>query len=148
MLDGLDAIDMIVRDDFHERRGSGLGGARTDEEIANHVWGPFRFRPGIDGASSNGRSVATFALPLGEGMKFAMDPQDPPHWSTHATTDSWAKEYEGQPIRLLLRCRKAGFEPWTVPVEVFPEAAPKEILPRQLPAPQLEADAGGGASEG
>lgn len=140
MLDGLDEIDLCVRDDFHERRGSGLGGAQTDEEIANHVWGPFRFRPGIDGASSNGRSVATFSLPLGEGKKFAMDTQNPPHWSTHATTASWAKEYEGQPVRLLLRCRKAGFEPWIVPVEIVPEPLPVPVpaVAAQPPAPQIE----------
>ncbi|MFF0824970.1 hypothetical protein ACFYUR_31740 [Micromonospora haikouensis] len=131
-LDRLDEIQISIRDDYHARGASQVAGGPTAEEVANHVWGPYRFRRGIDGGSENGRTVAPFRLPLGEGSYFAMDRQFPPPWNKSGTETSWRREYEGKPVRLLLRCMREGFGPWTVPVEVFVTSLQEEAT--SLPA--------------
>lgn len=118
MLDHLDDIRLSIRDDYHARGASQIAGGPSAEEVANHVWGPYRFKRDSDGASENGRTVAPFSLPLGEGTKFALDRQIPPLWNTSGTEASWRREYERKPVRLMLKCKREGFEPWSVPIEV------------------------------
>lgn len=130
-LDRLDGIQLSIRDDYHARGASQLAGGPSAEEVANHVWGPYRFKYGIDGGSENGRTVAPFSLPLGEGMNFAMDRQLPPLWNTSGTEASWRRDYAGKPVRLLFRCSREGFEQWTVPVEVLVTPVPKHEIPSQ-----------------
>ncbi|MFC7981338.1 hypothetical protein [Streptomyces sp. NPDC057336] len=47
-LERLDAVEVKIRDDGYTH-GVGLAGEDI-QEIADTVWGPYRFRPGIDGA--------------------------------------------------------------------------------------------------
>ncbi|WP_091191309.1 hypothetical protein [Micromonospora narathiwatensis] len=139
-LDRLDEIQLSIRDDYHARGASPLAGGPDAEQVANHVWGPYRFRHGIDGGSENGRTVAPFQLPMGEGMKFAMDRQNPPPWNRSGTEASWRRDYEGKPVRLLLKCRREGFEAWSVPLEVFVTPLPQPEIPKQAaPAEENQA---------
>ncbi|WP_433459893.1 hypothetical protein [Micromonospora sp. CA-248212] len=133
-LDRLDQIQLSVRDDYHARGASQIAGGPSADQVANHVWGPYRFRHGIDGGSENGRDVAPFSLPLGEGTDFAMDRQLPPLWNTSGTEASWRRDYAGKSVRLLLRCTRDGFEPWTVPAEVLVTPLPKQEIPAQASA--------------
>jgi hypothetical protein len=137
-LDHLDDIQLSIRDDYHARGASPFAGGPDAEQVANHVWGPYRFRHGVDGGSENGRTVAPFKLPLGEGTKFAMDRQNPPRWNTSGTEASWRRDYEGQPVRLLLKCRREGFEPWSLPVEVSVTPLPKPEVPQQAAAVDVQ----------
>lgn len=123
-LDRLDRIELFLRDD-HPRTASQLTNGPTAEQVAGHVWGPYRFRPGVDGADhETGRYVAEFALPLGEGRPFALDRQSPPSWNTGGSMESWRQEYAGQPVRLTARCYLDGYEPWVIPLEVHVKPLP------------------------
>lgn len=43
---------------------------------------------------------------------------------TGTTQDSWHKQYQDHPVRLLITCRRDGYELWLVSHEVYP-ARPK-----------------------
>ncbi|WP_157743164.1 hypothetical protein [Micromonospora coriariae] len=129
-LDRLDQIRLSIRDDYHARGASQVAGGPSAEEVANHVWGPYRFRHGTDGGSENDRTVAPFGLPLGEGTYFSMDRQYPPRWNKSGSETSWRRDYKDKPVRLLLKCAREGFEPWSVPVEVFVTPLQQQVAPR------------------
>jgi hypothetical protein len=46
----------------------------------------------------------------------------------------WQDEYEDQPIRLLITCRRAGYEPWALLREVAAGAGPEERKQAWCPA--------------
>ena len=37
---------------------------------------------------------------------------------TGTTQQQWRRQTEDQPIRLLITCRRDGYEPWTLPYDV------------------------------
>jgi len=118
----LDDLRIEVRDD-RPRVALGSGGPSA-EEVRAQVWGPYRFSPGVDGASGDGRYVAPIAyqrpdkkLPRGESLRLQMERTQAPHWFPHGT-DGWRKEFKSSsPVRLLLHCR-ADDATWVAPVEV------------------------------
>jgi hypothetical protein len=91
-LERLDALTMTIRDD-HPWRGQGpqLAGGPTPEQVARHIWGPYRFTPGtgpgadavrgIPGADPTGRTTPTRGMPVGEELQFSLEPTLPPSWS-------------------------------------------------------------------
>lgn len=119
-LDRLDRLTVRIRDDIRDRTPVVTGGP-TAEEIARQVWGPYRFVAGIDGADPTGRQVAPIQLLAGDWRPFTLEKTDKPPWSED--TEWWTAQYEGSPIRLMLRCERQGDEPWTVPIEVSAEAS-------------------------
>ncbi|MBC2868589.1 hypothetical protein [Streptomyces mexicanus] len=68
------SIRLIIRDDFDRTRVPGLAGGPTPDEIAQVVWGSYRFRPGVDGADQLGRTVTPFPLDAGDRTRLALDP--------------------------------------------------------------------------
>jgi|tagenome__1003787_1003787.scaffolds.fasta_scaffold20987071_10 hypothetical protein len=121
-LDQLDDLRIEVRDD-RPRAALGVGGPSA-EEVRAQVWGPYRFSPGVDGASGDGRSVAPIAyqrpdnkLPRGESLRLQMERTRAPHWFSEGQ-DGWRKEFgSSSPVRLVLHCR-TGDAVWVAPVEV------------------------------
>ncbi|WUD70412.1 hypothetical protein OG937_45185 [Streptomyces sp. NBC_00510] len=99
----------------------------TQAEIDAHVWGPFKFVHGADGADAHGRSVASFALTVGRGRPFAMVRTDPGHWMGTRTRDQRQEEYRGHPVRLRITCRR-GAEEWALARQV-----PKPVQIGQQP---------------
>jgi hypothetical protein len=65
-----DAVEIEIRDDGYTH-GSGLAGGPSQQDIDETIWGPYRFKSGIDGASTNGRKVPAAAMELGEWRKLA-----------------------------------------------------------------------------
>ena len=114
-LDKLDRIEISLRDDF-ARQVIAAGGP-IQEEIDAYVWGPYRFKAGLQGADSSGRSVAPFSLALGEERVFTLVPQQQPPWN-HGPQEVWRKEYTGKPLRLKFVSAAEGFDPWVTPHEV------------------------------
>jgi hypothetical protein len=118
----LDEIVLLVRDDNPDRvelakRVPSVGNGPTPEEIADQVWGPYQFRYGADGADRNGRSIAPFALPVGESRVFVLDRTVAPRWTGPTGYESWRQQYDGTPLRLTLQCRR-GDAWWELKLEV------------------------------
>lgn len=115
----LDEITMTIRDDVPDRAQLAVATGSTvpPEDVARQIWGPLRFVHGVDGGSSDGRTVTPFALPVGESRPFALEPTLAPPWS-NSQAGWWENQYAGKPLRLTLECRREGYEPWTVKVEV------------------------------
>ncbi|GLW74942.1 hypothetical protein Kpho02_72390 [Kitasatospora phosalacinea] len=78
-LERLDEVEIIIRDDGYSRPPSPTG-SPTQEEIDAQVWGPYRFRPGIDQASADGRSVPPAAVELGEWRQLLLERTRSPQW--------------------------------------------------------------------
>lgn len=114
-LDRLDRVIVSVRDDIRGRRPVTAGGPSA-EQIAQHVWGPYRFVPGVDRADQTGRTVAPVELHLGDWRPFALERTPPPPWS--GDIETWRRQYDSQPLRLTLTCHRQGDQPWTVPIEL------------------------------
>lgn len=112
-LESLDEVEIEIRDDGYTH-GVGLAG-ESEQEIADTVWGPYRFKPGIDHATANGRTSPAVSLELGEWLKRAMEESFPPSWTDR---ESWRDRYAGQPVRLWVRCRREGYKPWTLTCNV------------------------------
>jgi hypothetical protein len=123
----LDELTVTIRDD-HPWRGQGTPSAAgpTPEQIAEQIWGPYRFVPGtgpgadsvrgIPGADATGRTTPTRGLPVGEELPFFLEPTWPPPWSRQPQPD-WLREY-GTLLRLRLECRREGWDPWTLTCEI------------------------------
>jgi hypothetical protein len=126
-LGSLDALTVIIRDD-HPWRGQGtpLAGGPTPEQVAEQIWGPYRFTPGtgpgadavrgIPGADETGRSTPTGGMPVGEELTFLLEPTDPPRWSQQPR-ENWRRE-RWTVLRLQLECRREGRESWSLAGEV------------------------------
>ncbi|WNI19188.1 hypothetical protein [Actinacidiphila sp. ITFR-21] len=110
----LDEVTIRVGDDDNDHTLTQIFvGAPTQEQIDAHIWGPWRFTPGSDGAGQDGRQVAPIPLGVGRGRPFTMERTRHGHWMTGMTDGHWQQQYAGQPIRLILTCRR-GDEEWVV----------------------------------
>lgn len=114
---GLNALDRVsVRIRNNETHTPVVASDPTQDDLDRVVWGPYRFVPGVDGADQLGRTVADFPLRVGEERGVELEPSRPPAWVTDP--QDWAQRYRDTPIRLEITCRRAGYEPWTVLVDV------------------------------
>ncbi len=50
----------------------------------------------------------------------------PGHWMSTYSQQQWQDEYEDQPIRLLITCRRSGYDPWTLLQEVATSPRPED----------------------
>ncbi|MFJ6566664.1 hypothetical protein ACIQNU_04540 [Streptomyces sp. NPDC091292] len=83
--------------------------------IDQTIYGPYRFEPGIDQASPDGRTVTSRPINLGDWDKFALTSTLVPECSHR---EIWQSQYRDSPIRLSLECHAAGHKPWYVACEV------------------------------
>lgn len=116
-LSGLNSLRIRVRDDAQEPPRP-YTGDWSEEQISAVVWGPYRFRPGVDGADENGRTVRPIKLDLGNGRDFVMDPTPPPPWVKEPENRFWIDRNFRAPIKLTMECGAEGQTPWSVPLEV------------------------------
>jgi hypothetical protein len=119
--DGLGQLDQVaitIRDD-RPRGPSSTTGGPSAEDIARQVWGPWRFRPAVDGADKLGRSLAPFSLGVGEQRSFLLEETSPPPWSAESL-DQWQTTYQFSALPLTLTCELDGHEPWILRREARP----------------------------
>ncbi|MFF7870510.1 hypothetical protein ACFZCT_29125 [Streptomyces qaidamensis] len=122
------AIRIVSSDDMD--RTARLPGGPTQEELDAQVWGPYRFTHGADGADTDGRTVAPFALEVGTGRPFSIERTRPPRWQEGPDAERhWRDQWVNAPVRLVLTCTREEFEPWVVPCEV---EVPGEVTVRWL----------------
>jgi hypothetical protein len=106
-LDRLDELSVRIRDDRPDRARHTRPRGPAPEAVAAQVWGPYRFRAGVDGAEPTGRSVAPVPLEPDEAHLFQMERTLPPSWFADPT--GWETYYPvTAPLRLTLRCRRDG----------------------------------------
>jgi hypothetical protein len=73
----LDGLTVMIRND-HLWRGkvSRVAGGATDEQVAAHIWGPYRFTrssgQGGQAGDSTGRTMVTDGVPVGESLEFSL----------------------------------------------------------------------------
>ncbi|ONI88035.1 hypothetical protein ALI22I_20025 [Saccharothrix sp. ALI-22-I] len=121
-LDGpqdLDGVAVAIRDDRPDRAPH-TAGRPTAEDIAATLWGPWRFRPGVDHATRDGRAVPARPLARRDTLVFALDPAPVPDWTT---ADLWTRTHADAPLRLTITCTRAGHQPWELREDVYPEPA-------------------------
>ncbi|MGC4980550.1 hypothetical protein ACLQ18_07880 [Streptomyces sp. DT193] len=104
-----------IRDD-RERGSSQVGGAPTAPQVADVVWGPYRFRPGVDGADPLGRAVAPFVLVHRGHTRFALEPTPAPSW--YPSAQVWHDDYDGTKLRLWVECSAQGHKPWILSADL------------------------------
>lgn len=110
----LDKVAISMRND-QERRSILPNGPKA-EDLEDCVWGPYRFRPFVDGADQAGRQLGEFSIEVGDARTFALEPSLEPHW--HVPAGSWTREQKGKPIRLTVTSTREGHEPWTKVYEI------------------------------
>ncbi|WP_119581667.1 hypothetical protein [Streptomyces europaeiscabiei] len=113
-LERLDEVEIEIRDDGYDH-GTGRAGGPTAQQIAETIWGPYRFKPGINEATRDGRSLPAVPLELGGWLKRALEESFAPSWTNPA---HWGEQYAGTPVRLWVRCRREGYQPWTLTYNV------------------------------
>ncbi|MEU0853800.1 hypothetical protein ABZ387_38765 [Streptomyces flaveolus] len=112
-------VRLTVRDDIDRSRVPPLAGGPTPEQITAIIWGPYRFKPGIDGADHLGRTVAPFPLEVSDHTRLAMQPSRQPSW--YEGNDGWSRwysQYREARIRLWADCEVEGHKPWRLSLEV------------------------------
>lgn len=120
-LDYLDRFTVTVRDDGLDRSPS-TGSDVTQQELDEQVWGPYLLKPYGGGADGFGRASLPRPLAVGEEWCWYLQPTAPPRWVTDP--NSWTQQYAGEPIRLMLKGERDGYEPW--------------ILRREIPQPRTD----------
>lgn len=120
-LDHLDEIRIRITssDDMVRNERFPGHGRPTQEDLDAQVWGPYRFAHGANGADVNGQSVSPFSLPVGRGCPFSIERTRAPFWQEGQDRQRrWEEQWRNRPIRLVLECRRTGFDPWRVPYDV------------------------------
>ena len=94
------------------------------DEANEHVWGPLRFTPGVDGAQGNGRRVGPVPLKVGDDRPFQMELSIPPSWSDADGYLGWRTTYHrgGIPVRLAVTCKKDNEATSEIPLELHPSS--------------------------
>lgn len=135
---GLDYLDEVVITILDEAgRGHwahGLPAGVTREQAEAFVWGPWEFNTGASAQVITGRETRTRSYSRVNGKNWdvlSLTATRPGHWMTGTTQDSWRKQYQDHPVRLLFTCRRDGYEPWYVSYEVHP-ARPKVTRARVI----------------
>lgn len=134
-LDQLDKLTVTVRDD-HLRWGDGphqqFAGGLTQEEVKAHIWGPYRFTPGVGPdearADQTGRTVVyKDELPIGEELPYSLEYTRPGHWMTGMSQPDWLRQ-RGPIVRLAFTAEHNEHGTWYLPCEIDTESLPATAL--------------------
>jgi hypothetical protein len=109
-----DRIRLTVCDD--RERTPGVAGGMTAEQIRETVWGPFRLRPGCDGADAEGRYAEQPGRDVTDSWAFSIDPTLPPADYGGGEVE-WRRAYATLPMRLRVEIG-LGDQSWTDRLEI------------------------------
>ncbi|WP_326724645.1 hypothetical protein OHT59_40145 [Streptomyces sp. NBC_00243] len=112
-------VSLRVRDDRDRSQDPELAGSVTAQMRAEVVWGPYRFRPGIDHADDLGRAVKPFTLEPDDLHRVAIDPTLRPTWFDGASGETrWREKYRNAPMRVWATCEASDHKPWRLSCEL------------------------------
>lgn len=122
----LDRLVLTIRDDRDRSRDNQLAGTAAPEQMAAIIWGPYQFRPRMQGVDETGRVAELTELHLDDTWLLALDPSMKPRWYEGADGHQrWHDQYDGAPLRLWAECHAAGHQPWTLPCTITPPTPPE-----------------------
>ena len=101
----------------------------TQEEAEAFVWGPWEFNTHASVQIATNRVSQTRAYSRVTGKNWDLLPlrrTRPGHWMSTYSQQQWQGDYEDHPVRLLITCRREGYEPWTLLQEVTTGPGPEE----------------------
>ncbi len=126
----LDEVTFTILDETGKDHWSGgLPGTLTQEQAEAFVWGPWEFNTAAAVQVVSNRESRPRPYSRVSGKNWDLLPLTrtrPGHWMSTYSQQQWQEEYEDQPIRLLITCRREGYEPWTLLREVVAGAGPEE----------------------
>jgi hypothetical protein len=129
-LESLDEVTFTILDETGEDRwAGGLPGGLTQEQAEAFVWGPWEFNAMAAHQVVSNRESRPHPYSRVSGKNWDLLPlrrTEPSQWMSTYSQQQWQAEYEDQPIRLLITCRRAGYEPWTLLHEVLAGPGPEE----------------------
>lgn len=129
-LESLDEVTFTILDESGKDHWSGgLPGRLTQEEAEAFVWGPWEFNTAASVQIVSNRESRPRPYSRVSGKNWDLLPlkrTQPGYWMSTYSQQQWQEDYEDQPIRLLITCRRAGYEPWTLLREVVAGARPEE----------------------
>ncbi|MET8305833.1 hypothetical protein [Micromonospora sp. NPDC005173] len=119
-LERIDRVTVSIRDDRPDRGRHLLAGGPTAEQVANQVWGPYRFNTNVENVDKpHGRRVAfPDGVTVGEDLVCSLEETLIPAWSESRSPNWWRDEYSGKPVRLMIECERDGLPPWRIPADV------------------------------
>src|ERR1017187_5185773 len=121
-LESLDEATFTVLDETGKDHWSGgLPGRLTQEQAEAFVWGPWEFNTAASVQIISNRESRPRPYSRVSGRNWDLLPLKrtrPGDWMSTYSQQQWQEEYEDQPIRLLITCRRTGYEPWTLLREV------------------------------
>ncbi|MFD6568530.1 hypothetical protein [Micromonospora profundi] len=112
-------IRVEVRND-KDRVFPGTHRGYSEEEWQRQVWGPFRLRPGTDGADRGGRTASQEGRAVTDSWLFTLERSTAPSWYSGGET-AWRKDYHDAPIRLRIEIG-LGEQSWVELLEAPPPA--------------------------
>jgi hypothetical protein len=129
-LERLDEVTFTILDEAGKEHWSGrLPPRLTQEEAEAFVWGPWEFNTNASVQIATNRMSQTRAYSRVTGKNWDLLPVSrtrPGQWMSTYSQQQWQDDYEDHPIRLLITCRREGYEPWTLLHEVATGAGPEE----------------------
>ncbi|MGX7828281.1 hypothetical protein ACTG9Q_24635 [Actinokineospora sp. 24-640] len=105
----LDDVTVAIRD----HRPVRITGGAIAEDVAPRSWNTWRFQQWDDGRTVPGRPLARL-----DQLVFTLFPIGPP--PPQYTAQLLAQD-KNAPLRLVVTCTRAGYEPWVLRVDVTPE---------------------------
>ncbi|MGC4795759.1 hypothetical protein ACLQ3H_16805 [Micromonospora saelicesensis] len=112
-------IRVEIRND-KDRVFPGTHRGYSEEEWRRQVWGPFRLRPGVDGADRGGRTATQEGRAVTDSWLFTLDRSTAPSWYSGGDA-AWRKDYHDIPIRLRIEIG-LGEQSWVELLEAPPPA--------------------------
>lgn len=110
-------LELAIRDDRIRAHDPLLAGAYTAEEVANTIWGPYRFRHSANGADAIGRTVEPIDLEVQEQWRLGLDPTHPPR-DYSGGREGWQDKYQSEKFRLWIHCHAEGHKPWRLSADL------------------------------
>jgi hypothetical protein len=114
----LDEVTVTILDEAGaDHWAHGLPDGVTQAEAEAFVWGGWEFNAGASAQVVSNRTTKPRAYSLVGGKNWdllSMRHTQPGRWMTGKSAEQWQKQYRDKPVRLLLTCRREGYEPWTV----------------------------------
>jgi hypothetical protein len=121
-MDRLDEVTVTILDETgKDHWGGGLPTNVTQDEAAAFVWGPWEFltAAAVQIASNRESRPRPYVRPNGKNWDLLpLTRTRPGRWMSTYSQEQWQGDFEGQPIRLLITCRREGYEPWMLLQEV------------------------------
>ncbi|MFJ5122267.1 hypothetical protein [Kitasatospora sp. NPDC088548] len=122
-LDRLDRITLSVRDEAGiDHAALAADPDLRPQELARMIWGPYRFRPDVNGVLEPGREAVLVGLERGEQLIRLMEYTPAPSWF-ESDPLGWQTRNATQPVRLRAECHRDGHRPWTVVTELPSQAS-------------------------